>query len=126
MSLLTSSHHILTTHSVLAGSPSPVVTWFFNGTQLSDSDEIRHKFDGEVASLTFKDVFPDDTGSYEAVATNRLGETRTSCKLTVKDSKPPMTSPAFTKTLQDVVVSDGDAMTLRAHYTGTPEPTLTW
>ena len=108
------------------GSPSPSVTWFFNGTQLSDSDEIRQSINGELATLTFKDVFPDDTGSYEAVATNRLGEARTCCKLTVKDSKPPMTSPSFTKKLQDAVVFDGDSLTLKAHYIGTPEPKLTW
>ena len=112
--------------SCSVGSPSPVITWFFNGTQLSDSDEIRQSINGELATLTFKDVFPDDTGSYEAVATNRLGEARTCCKLTVKDSKPPMTSPSFTKKLQDAVVFDGDSLTLKAHYIGTPEPKLTW
>ena len=51
---------------------------------MKDSDEIQQQFDGEVAELKFKDVFPDDTGRYEAVATNRLGEAKTSCILTVK------------------------------------------
>ena len=37
-----------------------------------------------------------------------------------------MTPPAFTKPLQDVVVCDGDALTLRAHYTGNPEPQMAW
>ena len=66
------------------GSPSPTVCWYFNGALLKDSDEIQQKFDGEHAQLIFKDVFPDDTGRYEAIATNRIGEVKSACILTVR------------------------------------------
>ena len=60
------------------------MAWYCNGAILKDSSEIKQQFDGQWATLKFKDVFPDDTGRYEAVATNKAGEARTACLLTVK------------------------------------------
>ena len=45
---------------------------------------IRQSYDGKVAKLIFTEVFPDDEGTYECVATNKGGEARTAAKLVVK------------------------------------------
>lgn len=66
------------------GKPIPVVFWYFNGAELQNSSEVKQFFDGKMATLKFKDVIPDDTGRYEAVATNVCGEVRTACIMTVR------------------------------------------
>jgi len=51
---------------------------------LKSSDDIKQTYDGKTASLTFTEVFPDDSGRYECVAVNSAGEKRTACKVTVE------------------------------------------
>lgn len=68
---------------MITGNPQPTVSWMFAG-QVLKLKGIRQSYDGKVAKLIFTEVFPDDEGTYECVATNTGGEARTGAKLSVK------------------------------------------
>lgn len=51
---------------------------------LSSSEVIDLKYKNGVASLVINEVFPEDEGEYTCKATNSVGTTSTSCKLSVK------------------------------------------
>lgn len=41
------------------------------------------KYKGGIATLTIKEVFPEDEGTYVCTATNSIGSVTTTCKLTI-------------------------------------------
>lgn len=56
----------------------------FKLQSLSSSEVIDLKYKSGVATLTIREVFPEDEGEYTCKATNSLGSTTTSCKLKIK------------------------------------------
>lgn len=51
---------------------------------LNSSDIIDLKYKNKIATLSIKEVYPEDEGEYVCKATNSLGVAQTKCKLTVK------------------------------------------
>ena len=59
----------------VVGNPTPEVTWYHNGKAILDNPDFRMTYDsrtGEV-ELHIMEVFPQDTGTYECVASNKYG-----------------------------------------------------
>lgn len=50
---------------------------------LSSSEVMDLKYKGGIATLTIKEVFPEDEGTYVCTATNSIGSVTTTCKLTI-------------------------------------------
>ncbi|CAG2161698.1 unnamed protein product [Oppiella nova] len=73
----------LTLKAVVKGDPEPQIQWLKNGKPLSSSDIIDLKYKNGVASLNINEVFPEDEGDYECIATNSEGKVSTKCKLTI-------------------------------------------
>ena len=74
---------VMTVHFI--GRPSPTITWYLNGHELKPSPDfdiiVDHK-KGESA-LVIVEVFPEDEGEYTCIAVNEVGESITTCRLTV-------------------------------------------
>lgn len=51
---------------------------------MSSSEIMDLKYKNGVATLSINEVFPEDEGVYVCKATNSIGVSETSCKLTVK------------------------------------------
>lgn len=66
--------------TVLAGNPTPRVTWYFMGEQVNNTD--RHYDDGR-GNLFIKKVQVDDEGEYMCTASNAAGSTSNVLKLDV-------------------------------------------
>ena len=47
-------------------------------------DEMLQTYDGNAAKLTFKEIYPEDEGTYDCVAKNTVGQVKTSCALKVR------------------------------------------
>lgn len=62
----------------------PQITWSKNGKAISSSEIMDLKYKNGVATLTINEVFPEDEGVYTCTATNSIGSTETSSKLTIQ------------------------------------------
>lgn len=69
--------------ATVKGDPEPQVQWMKNGKHLASSDVIDLKYKNGSATLTINEVFPEDEGEYELIATNSVGKESTKCKLTI-------------------------------------------
>ena len=70
---------------LFAGHPDPKASWLHDGKPVKLSSDIKESYIGaRTAKLTFTEVYPEDKGVYECVATNLMGEAKTSCTVTVK------------------------------------------
>lgn len=67
------------------GKPSPRIRWFQNGQEVLPSAdfEIVVDYNRGISILIIIEAFPEDEGEYTCVASNKLGETITTCRLTV-------------------------------------------
>ena len=67
------------------GRPSPRITWYQNGVELKPNPDFEIFVDhtkGE-STLIIVEVFPEDEGEYTCIAVNEVGESITTCRLTV-------------------------------------------
>ncbi|XP_046579395.1 smoothelin-like isoform X2 [Haliotis rubra] len=85
----------LTCHIV--GIPQPSIQWRKNGMMIGHTKDFKQTYDGSCVTLDICGVCHQDSGRYECVAHSKLGETSTTCLLTVKDTatgKESALSPA--------------------------------
>ncbi|XP_058807501.1 titin homolog [Phymastichus coffea] len=68
---------------VYAPTEPPNIRWEKSGKPLLLDGDFSSDFDGEIASLTIRHVYPEDEGEYTCVATNELGKAFTSACLVV-------------------------------------------
>ena len=70
----------------VTGNPMPVVTWYHNGQLVVDNQDFNIAYDKNTGEciLHILEVFPQDTGKYECVATNTYGRAVTHATLLVE------------------------------------------
>lgn len=115
------------------GDPEPQVTWFKDGEAVSSSDIIDLKYRQGLASLSINELFPEDAGTYTCKATNSIGTTECSCKLTVipmeQKSSPKAVgdkAPRILSHLSSSEVVDGTPMTLSCQIGGATKFDVVW
>ena len=71
------------------GRPSPRIRWFHNGQEILKSPDFDIVIDYNTSTsvLVIVEVYPEDEGEYTCVASNKIGETITTCRLTVVGKK---------------------------------------
>lgn len=57
----------------ISGLPKPIVTWTFNGEEVTECDNYKIKRDGDICVLFVRDCAPERAGLYACVATNSEG-----------------------------------------------------
>lgn len=71
-------------HARVTGVPSPNILWHKNGHQISnEGNKYKIRRDGEMCSLTIRDVSNDDAGLYSCIATNRDGTATCEAQLSI-------------------------------------------
>ena len=75
----------------------------------------------EMHTLAIKDAVLEDAGTYEVVATNRIGESQKTGSLAIV-TEPP----TFPVALQDVTTKLGCTETFSVVVMGTPKPEVQW
>ncbi|CAG5126019.1 unnamed protein product, partial [Candidula unifasciata] len=73
----------------LIGSPTPVVTWYKNTTEINTGPDIRLYYEPEtgLCVLEVTEVFPDDAGEITCRAQNQFGEAMTTATLIVQETE---------------------------------------
>ena len=94
--------------------------------------DLRHKIaqDQTTYSVIINNTVPDDSGRYECVAINNVGEARCEAEAIVESTAPkdkgpkkPETvdsAPVIVEQLKSVSVSEGETVVLRARIQGRP------
>ncbi|XP_034052186.1 myosin light chain kinase, smooth muscle-like isoform X2 [Gymnodraco acuticeps] len=109
----------------LTGLPPPEVVWFHDEQQVSETEDFHLLRDGTLCSLMIQEVFPEDTGMYSCRASNRLGEDRTQCRLTVEEPQDGV-QPWFITKPKAVRAVQGQHVLLSCAVAGDPFPGCTW
>lgn len=87
--------------------------------------------DEDQNTLLILEALADDSGSYECVAINQVGEARCSARVTIDGPKTPSVPstpttslpgkekpPMFTEQLRDIVVNEGEPVTFKCKISG--------
>lgn len=109
------------------GRPFPVLTWFFNGTELLQDANHKVLINEEgVNSLLISVAHFSDSGIYSCVARNKAGEASFNVEIKVVD-KDAMIAPFFIEHLKNAqFIPEGQDAILSCTCSGTPIPTITW
>ena len=103
----------------VCGIPSPIVTWFKDGIEITNDKHYKISFSGNDAFLEIVGTVPGDSGTYSITATNHIGEAKSSAVLNVNNA-PEVEDIAN----QSVII--GGLLMLKSTFTGQPPPTITW
>lgn len=112
----------------VTGDPVPNVEWFKDGLSLQDNPDYRQTIDNGVCTLTIDDPFAEDSARFTCKASNSVGAADTTGVLSVQDGAEieMLTSPIFTKLLENSVAREGTSFEFRCFVTGNPLPTVQW
>ncbi|XP_033747095.1 LOW QUALITY PROTEIN: muscle M-line assembly protein unc-89-like [Pecten maximus] len=103
------------------------VSWYKDGIIQRNSADFKQTFDGVTAKLEISEIFLDDKGEYACVAKNDLGETKTVCKINVKETASDANvAPIFLTKPGSKILNGGDTLLLDCDVIGTPKPTISW
>ncbi|EFX78005.1 hypothetical protein DAPPUDRAFT_198141, partial [Daphnia pulex] len=134
------------------GSPRPVITWFRQTAVIKPSLDFQMVYDeeGNMASLTIAEVFPEDAGTFTCVAKNSAGFASSSAELIVEaplsdhGSDTTITSrrslsresslmdilegipPTFSQRPKTKTVDEGTDVELECRLVAVPEPDVAW
>nr|XP_033338378.1 obscurin isoform X2 [Megalopta genalis] len=104
--------------------PNPQVQWFKDGLPLRHSKEIYFMNEPNgLIGLRIDNARPEDAGTYSLTASNSLGETSGSAKVTVEEKEK---RPEFIASLQPLTVVEGFPVKLEVKVLGKPAPQLQW
>lgn len=114
----------------IKGFPQPNLQWLKDGREIKpDDDHIKttQKPDGSI-SLTIDNATPNDSGKYTVIASNDLGTSSSSAKISVLSTEETKEDerPEFLVKLIDTAVEKGSPVQLNVRVTGTPQPKLKW
>lgn len=112
----------------VTGNPEPSVEWFKDGRSLQNNPDYRQTLENGECTLTIDDPFAEDSARFSCKASNSVGAADTTALLTVQDSAEieMLTSPIFTRLLENSVAREGAAFEFRCFVTGNPLPTAQW
>ncbi|XP_058872731.1 peroxidasin homolog isoform X1 [Acipenser ruthenus] len=105
------------------GNPKPEIIWLHNNNEINMRDDVRLNLlvDG---TLMIQDTRESDQGTYQCMAKNVAGETKTQGVLLRYFGTP--TKPSFVIQPQNTEVRVGASITLECSATGHPQPQITW
>ncbi|CAM2700506.1 unnamed protein product [Rotaria socialis] len=147
---------VLLTTTIDAGVPMASFTWYKNGQPLYEGNRFTTKYDIYTKTLTLQVLAarPDDQGTYTVRAINPVGSDETTCDLTVRptasiDTRPfiqpdrfaplevkappptkedldKMEPPKVIVPLENLQVTEGSPVLLKATIIGKPTPNFVW
>ncbi|XP_045531935.1 titin isoform X5 [Pieris brassicae] len=128
------------------GQPWPKIDWYHNGKLLEVARDVTiGRQESGLCQLFIKEAFPEMTGNYECVATNKFGQCISNCIVNVeayeyvpsaseedilsdeKTSDLEEFAPKIVKALPAVVkTNEGELTRLEAKAIGIPKPQIRW
>jgi hemicentin len=110
--------------TIQASGTKPKVTWYKDGKEVVESVEETFEIveEDETYTLLIKNAKPKDSGEYQAVITNDVGQVK-SKKIKVQVQKVP----EFKKKPQPLLtVKEGEQARFECEFDGHPSPKVSW
>ncbi|KAG8038190.1 hypothetical protein G9C98_006515 [Cotesia typhae] len=107
--------------------PTVGVTWHRDGHRLRPSRDVvmTLNHDGSV-ELDLAHVTPRDAGLYCCTATNEVGQTETTTRVTVLDNDDIKSEPVFVTKPLSTEAFEGDTVIISCEVVGDPKPEVIW
>ncbi|XP_015783235.1 titin isoform X1 [Tetranychus urticae] len=121
------------------GSKPLDVYWLKNGSKILPG--VTHKMidDEDQNTLLILEAVPEDSGNYECVAINQVGEARCQARVAIDGPKTPSVPstpttplsgkerpPMFTEQLKDIKVNEGEPVTFKCKISGVSASQVSW
>ncbi|CAH1803275.1 unnamed protein product, partial [Owenia fusiformis] len=112
---------------VVEGDPRPSIVWFREEDAVQPSaDFVMEYTENNVCTLEIKEVFPEDAGTYIAMAENDAGTTSCSASLVVEVEEEEVVGPSFVKTPKYKTAEEGETVVFECTFVAQPEPEISW
>ncbi|XP_071104533.1 twitchin-like isoform X3 [Haliotis cracherodii] len=107
-------------------SGNPEVQWLRDGKTIKDCEDFQYGKSGDSYKLVMAEVFPEDSGVYECVATNASGSISSAGSLLVQvpDEKP--VGPVFVTFPKSQNAEEGSSVKLSCSVESQSSPTVSW
>ncbi|XP_053962910.1 obscurin isoform X2 [Anastrepha ludens] len=109
--------------AAFVGNPIPEVIWSKDGSPLSNGDRFLIACDGKHVSLNINPVEASDSGIYNCLLANPLGEDSSACEANVRKVYK---KPLFTQKICDQQQLIGTDAKIAVTVSGVPYPELSW
>ncbi|XP_054736972.1 obscurin isoform X2 [Anastrepha obliqua] len=109
--------------AAFVGNPIPEVIWSKDGSPLSNGDRFLIACDGKHVSLNINPVEASDSGIYNCLLANPLGEDSSACEANVRKVYK---KPLFTQKICDQQQLLGTDAKIAVTVSGVPYPELSW
>lgn len=118
----------LTLVSSYRGEPEPEIKWMKNGKEVPFDEDVRIVTKNATSTLTIENVDRKRAGKYEIVATNKVGESRTSGSVKVSDEQmtEELLAPQFIDSIQPKTVLENEVVILETLVDSYPESSFQW
>lgn len=83
------------TVEIVEGTEPITISWLHDNCEIQDSPAFKYSSDANLHTLTIADAFPEDSGVYVCLATNKYGKAETGCTLTVQGKINQMDLPVY-------------------------------
>ncbi|GAB0086378.1 hypothetical protein DMENIID0001_004290 [Sergentomyia squamirostris] len=107
----------------ITGYPRPVVTWYKGAREIATGTRYQTYSEGDVHTLTVKDVFGEDADEYVCRAVNRGGVKSTRAELFIMTPPKLNVPPRFRDT---AYFDKGENVVIKIPFTGHPKPKISW
>ncbi len=112
------------------------IIWYLNDVPLKNSRDLLLTFDGQSCTLTKERCEKEnDNGVYRITAVNSVGQAESVCQVVVQSNdtqafrqrlQSTRSLPAFTQSLQDQTIQEGEKFILQVKINGQPKPQIMW
>lgn len=113
----------LTLSATFVGNPIPEIYWTKDGKPLHPSDRVLMTCDGKHVGLSINPAEVIDSGDYQCLLANPLGEDTSRCSGNVRKVYQ---KPHFSQKLTDMQQIESYDAKLPVRVAGVPHPDLTW
>jgi hypothetical protein len=111
--------------AVVTGYPTATIAWYHNGKQITESEEIRVKYEESTGKTSIRFLKPKltDSGKITVKAENSVGRAEAGANLKVEEKTEP---PRFLSDMDDRQVNEGQNVKFSVKVAGAPKPEVTW
>merc|ERR1712142_1390478 len=115
--------------TTVIGKPDATVEWLFGKVKFENGERVTIEKEENKHRLIIKQLLFTDTGAITIKAKNSEGEVSVNAHLKVNKSQDELDAgvpPQITSGFKDVVLQEGETLSLKAKVSGTPNPEVKW